>query len=155
MTQRHRLATGGHVDRARRLAFRFDGKSFEGHPGDTLASALLANGVRLVGRSFKYHRPRGIFSAGIEEPNALVELREGARREPNTRATVAELFDGLSATSQHRIGSLAFDTGALGAGVDERLGILLGSFASALLGVVLLRAGIRKQGLPAAAGSAG
>jgi sarcosine oxidase subunit alpha len=109
MTQRHRLATGGHVDRARRLAFRFDGKSFEGHPGDTLASALLANGVRLVGRSFKYHRPRGIFSAGIEEPNALVELREGARREPNTRATVAELFDGLSATSQHRIGSLAFD----------------------------------------------
>ena len=109
MTQPHRLAAGGHVDRARRLAFRFDGKSYEGHPGDTLASALLANGVRLVGRSFKYHRPRGIFSAGVEEPNALVELREGARREPNTRATVVELFDGLVASSQNRMGSLAFD----------------------------------------------
>ena len=109
MTQRHRLAAGGHVDRARRLAFRFDGKSYDGHPGDTLASALLANGVRLVGRSFKYHRPRGIFSAGVEEPNALVELREGARREPNTRATVIELFDGLAASSQNRMGSLAFD----------------------------------------------
>ena len=109
MTQPHRLAAGGHVDRARRLAFRFDGKTYEGHPGDTLAAALLANGVRLVGRSFKYHRPRGIFSAGVEEPNALVELREGARREPNTRATVTELFDGLSAASQNRMGSLAFD----------------------------------------------
>ncbi|HWT09749.1 MAG TPA: 2Fe-2S iron-sulfur cluster-binding protein, partial [Roseomonas sp.] len=109
MTQPHRLATRGHVDRATRLSFTFDGRRHEGHAGDTLASALLANGVRLVGRSFKYHRPRGIFSAGVEEPNALVELREGARREPNTRATVAELFDGLSATSQNRRGSLAFD----------------------------------------------
>ncbi len=109
MTQPHRLAAGGHVDRATRLSFTFDGRRYEGHAGDTLASALLANGVRLVGRSFKYHRPRGIFSAGVEEPNALVELRDGARREPNTRATVAELFDGLSATSQNRRGSLAFD----------------------------------------------
>ncbi|MEO3475552.1 sarcosine oxidase subunit alpha family protein [Roseomonas sp. CAU 1739] len=109
MTQPHRLAAGGHVDRATRLAFTFDGRRLEGHAGDTLASALLANGERLVGRSFKYHRPRGIFSAGVEEPNALVDLREGARREPNTRATVAELFDGLSATSQNRRGSLAFD----------------------------------------------
>jgi sarcosine oxidase subunit alpha len=109
MSQPHRLPAGGHIDRARRLAFTFDGRRYEGHPGDTLASALLANGVRLVGRSFKYHRPRGIFSAGVEEPNALVELREGARREPNTRATVVELFDGLSATSQNRRGSLAFD----------------------------------------------
>ncbi|CAH0264283.1 sarcosine oxidase subunit alpha family protein [Roseomonas sp. CECT 9278] len=109
MTQRHRLATGGHVDRAQRLGFSFDGRRHEGHAGDTLASALLANGVRLVGRSFKYHRPRGIFSAGVEEPNALVELRSGARREPNTRATVAELFEGLAATSQNRRGSLAFD----------------------------------------------
>lgn len=109
MTQRFRLASGGHVDRATRLAFTFDGQRHEGHAGDTLASALLANGVRLVGRSFKYHRPRGIFSAGIEEPNALVELRDGARREPNTRATVAELLDGLTATSQNHRGSLAFD----------------------------------------------
>jgi sarcosine oxidase subunit alpha len=109
MTQPHRLAAGGHVDRATRLSFTFDGRRHDGHAGDTLASALLANGVRLVGRSFKYHRPRGIFSAGVEEPNALVELRDGARREPNTRATVVELFDGLSATSQNRRGSLAFD----------------------------------------------
>src|SRR5512135_3254368 len=109
MSQRFRLPAGGHVDRSKRLNFTFDGRAYEGHHGDTLAAALLANGVRLVGRSFKYHRPRGIFSAGVEEPNALVELRDGARREPNTRATVAELFDGLAATSQNHRGSLAFD----------------------------------------------
>lgn len=107
--QPFRLAAGGLIDRTRPLDFRFDGRSYRGHEGDTLASALLANGVRLVGRSFKYHRPRGILSAGPEEPNALVELRSGARREPNTRATVAELFDGLEATSQNRWPSLAFD----------------------------------------------
>ncbi len=106
--QAHRLA-GGLVDRSRTLSFRFDGRQFTGHFGDTLASALLANGVRLVGRSFKYHRPRGIFTAGSEEPNALVELRTGAYREPNTRATVAELFDGLEALSQNHRGSLGFD----------------------------------------------
>ena len=88
---------GGLIDRSRTLAFTFDGRSYRGHPGDTLASALLANGVHLVGRSFKYHRPRGILTAGPEEPNALVELRTGARREPNTRATTAELYDGLVA----------------------------------------------------------
>ncbi|TIX95956.1 MAG: hypothetical protein E5V22_34635, partial [Mesorhizobium sp.] len=82
-----RLA-GGLIDRSRTLNFSFDGKRYQGHPGDTLASALLANGVRLVGRSFKYHRPRGVLSAGSEEPNAIVELRSGARQEPNTRATV-------------------------------------------------------------------
>ncbi len=105
----HRLATGGLIDRGRGLRFSFDGKSYEGFAGDTLASALLANGVKLVGRSFKYHRPRGILSAGSEEPNALVELRAGARREPNTRATVAELFDGLVAASQNRFPSLRHD----------------------------------------------
>ncbi|ESY12727.1 MULTISPECIES: sarcosine oxidase subunit alpha family protein [unclassified Mesorhizobium] len=103
-----RLA-GGLVDRSKSLNFTFDGKRYEGHPGDTLASALLANGVRLMGRSFKYHRPRGVFSAGSEEPNALVELRLGARQEPNTRATVAELFEGLVARSQNRWPSLSFD----------------------------------------------
>ncbi|MHB0773023.1 sarcosine oxidase subunit alpha family protein [Bradyrhizobium sp. 1.29L] len=108
-TQPFRLASGGLIDRARTLSFRFDGKTYEGHAGDTLASALLANGVRLVGRSFKYHRPRGVLSAGSEEPNALVELRDGARREPNTRATAVELFDGLDAASQNRWPSLAFD----------------------------------------------
>ena len=84
-----RLA-GGLIDRARPIAFRFDGKAFSGFGGDTLASALLASGVRLFGRSFKYHRPRGLLTAGSEEPNALVELRTGARREANTRATTIE-----------------------------------------------------------------
>lgn len=107
--QPFRLASGGLIDRCRTVRFNFDGNSYQGHAGDTLASALLANGVRLVGRSFKYHRPRGILSAGPEEPNALVELRSGARREPNTRATVVELFDGLEAASQNRWPSLAFD----------------------------------------------
>lgn len=107
--QANRLATGGIVDRSRTIRFTFDGVSYTGHPGDTLASALLANDVALTGRSFKYHRPRGILSAGSEEPNALVELRTGARREANTKATVAELYDGLTATSQNRWPSLNFD----------------------------------------------
>jgi sarcosine oxidase subunit alpha len=105
----NRLASGGLIDRATSLAFTFDGVSYRGHPGDTLASALVANGVKLVGRSFKYHRPRGLLSAGAEEPNGLIELRAGARREPNTRATVIDLHDGLVATSQNRWPSLAFD----------------------------------------------
>ncbi len=109
MSQINRLPTGGQIDRETSLDFTFDGKRFAGHAGDTLASALLANGVRLVGRSFKYHRPRGALTAGSEEPNALVELRGGARREPNTRATTAELYDGLTAKSQNRLGSLKFD----------------------------------------------
>ena len=104
-----RLPSGGLIDRAKPLAFTFDGKNYSGLAGDTLASALLANDVRLVGRSFKYHRPRGILTAGSEEPNALVTLRTGARAEPNTRATMAQLFDGLEATSQNRWPSLAFD----------------------------------------------
>jgi sarcosine oxidase subunit alpha len=101
------------IDRATSLHFSFDGRSFVGHRGDTLASALIANGVRLVGRSFKYHRPRGIFSAGSDEPNALVELRDGKRREPNARATTVELFDGLTAVSQNHWPSLAFDVMAM------------------------------------------
>ncbi|MFZ0600145.1 MAG: 2Fe-2S iron-sulfur cluster-binding protein, partial [Roseiarcus sp.] len=109
----YRLPQGGFIDRGRRLAFRFDGKVLEGHPGDTLASALIANGVTLVGRSFKYHRPRGILTAGAEEPNALVELGEGGRTEPNTKATEVELFDGLVARSQNRWPSLAFDLMAI------------------------------------------
>jgi sarcosine oxidase subunit alpha len=108
MTQVNRIK-GGQIDRETTLNFTFNGKNMQGHPGDTLASALLANGRRLVGRSFKYHRPRGILTAGSEEPNALVQLRTGAHLEPNTRATVAELFDGLSATSQNHRGSLEYD----------------------------------------------
>ncbi|MEM7300646.1 MAG: sarcosine oxidase subunit alpha family protein [Pseudomonadota bacterium] len=99
----------GLIDRSRPMSFSFNGKIMGGFEGDTLASALLANDVKLVARSFKYHRPRGVFSAGSEEPNALVELRTGAHQEPNTRATVAELFDGLEATSQNHRGSLKYD----------------------------------------------
>ncbi|MCC7049738.1 MAG: sarcosine oxidase subunit alpha family protein [Alphaproteobacteria bacterium] len=105
----HRLSSGGRIDRSGRLRFSFDGRSYVGHPGDTLASALLANGARLVGRSFKYHRPRGVLTAGPEEPSALVELRAGARREANVPMPVVELFDGLEARSQNRWPSLAFD----------------------------------------------
>jgi methylglutamate dehydrogenase subunit C len=104
-----RLASGGLIDRRRPLNFTFDGRRLSGVHGDTLASALMANGVRLVGRSFKYHRPRGILTAGAEEPNALVELRNGALREPNTKATTIELFEGLEAGSQNRWPSLSFD----------------------------------------------
>src|ERR1700758_5286688 len=104
-----RLQGEGAIQRDRPLSFSFDGKSHSGYQGDTLASALLANGIRLVGRSFKYHRPRGIMTAGSEEPNALVELRTGARREPNSRATTTELFEGLEASSQNRWPSLRHD----------------------------------------------
>ena len=120
MSQSHRIDAkigGGQIDRTKSLQFTFDGLPYQGHPGDTLASALLANGVRLMGRSFKYHRPRGPLSAGSEEPNALVELRTGGRQEPNTRATVAELYDGLEARSQNRWPSLRFDA----MGVNDRL----------------------------------
>ncbi len=113
MTQIHRTSEGGGIDRSKTIGFTFDGKRYEGHPGDTLASALLANGVHLVGRSFKYHRPRGIVTAGSEEPNALIQLGEGAKTEPNLRATQIELFDGLVASSQNRWPSLTFDIGSI------------------------------------------
>lgn len=108
-----RLSTGGLVNRNQPLSFTFDGKDHRGFEGDTLASALLANGRLLVGRSFKYHRPRGIVTAGSAEPNALVTIGTGGRTEPNTRATVAELYDGLSAASQNRWPSLSFDIGGI------------------------------------------
>ncbi len=113
MAQDFRLPDGGRIDRSKPVNFRFDGKSYQGYRGDTLASALLANGVHLVGRSFKYHRPRGIFSAGVEEPNALVQLGRGARSEPNIRATQAEIFEGLEARSQNRWPNLEFDVGVV------------------------------------------
>ncbi|HSD93381.1 MAG TPA: 2Fe-2S iron-sulfur cluster-binding protein, partial [Methyloceanibacter sp.] len=108
-SQPNRLAEGGVIDRSKTVRFNFDGHTLTGHEGDTLASALLANNIRLVGRSFKYHRPRGILTAGSEEPSALVELRTGARREPNTRATTIELYEGLDAASQNRWPSLKLD----------------------------------------------
>ena len=109
----YRLASGGLVDRSHAVRFSFDGASLSGHAGDTLASALLANDQLLVGRSFKYHRPRGIVTAGPSEPNALVTVGSGARRDPNTKATVAELYDGLVAVSQNRWPSLSYDIGAV------------------------------------------
>ncbi|MBP1887400.1 sarcosine oxidase subunit alpha family protein [Sinorhizobium mexicanum] len=104
-----RLASGGYLDRSQVLKFTFDGRQYAGFKGDTLASALLASGVSLVGRSFKYHRPRGILSAGAEEPNALVTVGTGARREPNLPATMLELTSGLDAASQNNWPSLRFD----------------------------------------------
>jgi heterotetrameric sarcosine oxidase alpha subunit len=108
-----RLPTGGLIDRAKPLNFTFDGKLYRGFDGDTLASALIANDVKLIGRSFKYHRPRGVMTAGSEEPNALVTLGVGARAEPNTRATTVSLFEGLEAVSQNRWPSLAMDVLAI------------------------------------------
>ena len=114
MTADYRTPSGGRIDRAKPLGFTFDGKRYRGCAGDTLASALLANGVHLVGRSYKYHRPRGILSAGAEEPNALIAVHRGGGRDtPNLRATQVELFEGLAAVSQNRWPSLAFDVGAI------------------------------------------
>ncbi len=113
-TGKLRTASGGRIDRSRPLRFRFDDRDYTGFAGDTLASALLANGVHLLGRSFKYHRPRGILGAGPEEPNALVAVRrDAARVTPNLRATQVELYEGLEAYSQNRWPSLALDFGAV------------------------------------------
>ncbi len=109
-----RTARSGRVDRAASIRFTFDGQPYEGLKGDTLASALLANGVHLLGRSFKYHRPRGILAAGADEPNALVTVsRDKARTTPNLRATQVELYDGLVATSQNSWPARGFDVGAI------------------------------------------
>ena len=113
MTQLFRLSAGGRIDRDKAVSFRFNGRSIAGYRGDTLASALLANGVHLLGRSFKYHRPRGLLTHGSDEPNALLSVSRGAgRRDPNTRATVAEAIDGLTVTSQNHWPSLRYDVGA-------------------------------------------
>jgi sarcosine oxidase subunit alpha len=113
MTQPFRTAAGTLINRRREIGFSFNGRSYAGYEGDTLASALLANGVRIVGRSFKYHRPRGVFGLGAEEPNALVQQGTGARSEPNSKATQVELVDGLVATSQNCWPSVDFDLGAI------------------------------------------
>jgi methylglutamate dehydrogenase subunit C len=108
-----RLPVGGRIDRAQRLAFTLDGKTMSGLQGDTLASALLADGVTLVGRSFKYHRPRGLLSAGAEEPNGLFTLGDGGRTEPNVPGTTTELMEGLAARRQNAWPSVKFDLMAL------------------------------------------
>jgi sarcosine oxidase, subunit alpha len=114
MTQPFRIPTGGRVDRSQPISFTFDGKRLEGLMGDTLASALLANGIHLVGRSFKYHRPRGIMTAGSDEPNALMRVGiDPSHQTPNTRATEIELHDGLEAQSQNHWPSLRYDLAAV------------------------------------------
>lgn len=113
LDQPRRAAEGGRIDRFAPVRFSFDGVEYGGYRGDSLASALLANGVRRVGRSFKYHRPRGVFGIGAEEPNALVRLGQGAFASPNHKATEVELFDGLVARSQNRWPSKDFDIGVL------------------------------------------
>lgn len=109
----YRLPAGGLIDRSRALAFRFNNRTYSGFAGDTLASALLANGVRTVARSFKFHRPRGVFTCGIEEPNALLQVGSGAHASASARAPVVELSDGLSAYSQAGWPTLGFDAGRL------------------------------------------
>jgi len=104
---------GTRIDRTRKVGFQFNGRDYQGFQGDTLASALLANDVRLVGRSFKLHRPRGIFSCGVEEPTGLVDVGEGARRTPNLRATLVEVHEGLVAASVNCWPSVGFDVGAV------------------------------------------
>ncbi|NND50411.1 MAG: FAD-dependent oxidoreductase, partial [Rhizobiales bacterium] len=108
------------IDRSRPIVFQFDGTAYYGFAGDTLASALLANGVRVMGRSFKFHRPRSCISAGPEEPNAMVTTGFGGQMAPNERATMVELHDGLVARSQNRWPNLAFDAGQL-SGFASRL----------------------------------
>ncbi|MEM7056489.1 MAG: sarcosine oxidase subunit alpha family protein [Pseudomonadota bacterium] len=125
----HRLPIGGlAIDRSQPLNFTFNGESLQGFQGDTLASALLANGKTLVGRSFKYHRPRGIMASGAEEPNALMGVGQGGRFEPNQRATTTELYDGLSAASQNHWPSLETDVGALNAWVADKVPVFSAGF---------------------------
>ncbi|MDT9600223.1 sarcosine oxidase subunit alpha family protein [Sphingosinicella rhizophila] len=112
-TQPFRLGTGGSIDRSRPIRFTFEGRTLTGFAGDTLASALLANGVRLAGRSFKYHRPRGLVGAGVEESNVLVQLGEGARSTPNVQATQIPLYDGLVAKPVNCWPSSNFDIGGV------------------------------------------
>ncbi len=120
MSHRH-TTTARFIDPTQPVTFTFNGKSYAGFQGDTLASALLANGQCLMGRSFKYHRPRGAVTAGVEEPNALVNLGRGAKSEPNQRATTTEIFNDLTASSQNHWPSLDYDIGALNAAVSRFL----------------------------------
>ena len=117
----YRLSSGGRIDRSQVLGFTFDGASYQGFAGDTLASALVASGVMLFGRSFKYHRPRGLLGVGVEEPNALVTVDRGPGRvTPNLRAPQVALYKGLVTKSQNRWPSLKFDVVA----INDRLGAL-------------------------------
>jgi sarcosine oxidase subunit alpha len=121
MSQLFRIAQGGRIDRDNQLKFSFNGKTYTGQAGDTLASALLANGIHMVGRSWKYHRPRGILSAGAEEPNAIFQLEKGEKTIPNARATQVELYDDLDASSVNCWPSLDFDLLSINSKVSRML----------------------------------
>ena len=117
-----RLTTGGQrIDRSKPVTFTFNGTTLKGYEGDTLASALLANDRMMMGRSFKYHRPRGVVASGTEEPNALLGIGSGGRFEPNQRATMQEVFEGLEAQSQNHWPSLEFDIGEVNAKLSRFL----------------------------------
>ncbi len=113
MNQSNRLADGGRVDRTRPVQFKFNGQVVSGFAGDTVASALLANGIHLVARSFKYHRPRGIMGSGAEEPSALLQVGWGARSFPNGKATQIEVFEGLEVTSVNCWPNVKYDVTAV------------------------------------------
>ena len=114
MSKNLRVKTSKFIDETSRISFKFNGKTYYGFKGDTLASALLSNDIHLVGRSFKYHRPRGIMTAGSEEPSALVQVNENTPlTEPNVRATEIEIYEGLEATSQNCWPSVNFDIGGI------------------------------------------
>ena len=113
MSQSYRISNEGLLNRNKEISFKFNGKKYTGYEGDTLASALLANGVHLVGRSFKYHRPRGFFGAGVDEPNAKLQIQLNGHSEPNVNATEFELVEGIEATSQNCWPSVEFDVGAI------------------------------------------
>ena len=114
MTKNLRVKFSEYIDETNRISFKFNGKTYHGFKGDTLASALLANDVHLVGRSFKYHRPRGIMTSGAEEPNAIVQINPGTNRTvPNVRATEVEIYEGLEASSQNCWPSVEFDIGGI------------------------------------------
>ena len=113
MSKNLRINKNNFIDQTIRVSFKFNGQKLFGYKGDTLASALLANGVHLVGRSFKYHRPRGFFGAGVDEPTAKLQIQLNGHSEPNVNATEFELVDGVEASSQNCWPSVEFDIGAV------------------------------------------
>ena len=114
MTKNLRVKSGNFIDETTNVSFKFNNKTYHGFKGDTLASALIANNVHLIGRSFKYHRPRGVMTAGSEEPSAIVQVNDKtAFTEPNVRATEIEIYEGLEASSQNCWPSVHFDVGGI------------------------------------------
>ena len=126
MNQPYRLASGGRINRTKPITFRFNKKRYRGFEGDTVASALLANGVHLVARSFKYHRPRGIMGAGAEEPSALLQIESGSGSVPNPRATQTEIYEGLEVSSVNCWPSLSFDIASV-------MGVVFASYSCWIL----------------------